>query len=170
MTESSADSDSGNIVEILTQSERDQRILQLRLAGVAVRRIGKQFRMSDKSVLAALDRTLPAVDAVSRARLFKQDLATLDQLQAWWFAQAKTSPTAAGIVLKILERRSQMCGLDAPVRLDPIQITTGGKPQQSSTAQLLAALDAIAKEPQAPVLRLVSDVSDDPPSEPPAAG
>jgi hypothetical protein len=139
-------SDSSNVVEILTPADRDRRVLQLKIAGASVRAIGRQFRMTDKAVLAAVDRGLPTLDSVARARIFKTDLATLDQLQSYWFAQSKNSPIAANIVLRILERRAQLLGLDSPIRLDPIQIVSNGQPPEGSTEALLAALNAIARE------------------------
>jgi hypothetical protein len=142
-----SNTDTENVVEFTT---RDQQVLGLRLAGVSTRKIARELKISDKEVIAALYRALPVIDAAYRARILREELERLDQLQSWWHTQARTSATAAAIVLKIAERRAQMLGLDAPahVRLDPVQIVAGAEPQPYETAALIAALDRIAGERQ----------------------
>jgi hypothetical protein len=135
-------------VEITSPDECDAQVLHLRLAGVSVRRIGRQYGLTDKQVLAALDRTLPTLDAEARARYLRESLGQLDELSSWRYGQAKTSAPAAMLCLRINERKAALLGLDAPahVRLDPVQIIANAGPQQGSTAALIAELDRIAEE------------------------
>jgi len=145
-------SNGGDVVEFLTPADRDQRVMQLRLAGVSIRAIGKEFKLTDRAVISALDRALPVVTAVTRARYLRETLATYDYLQTCWYLQAKSSTSAAALVMEISKRRAQLLGLDAPqhVRLDPVQLVAGGKPDENSTEALLRELNRIAGERDEP--------------------
>jgi hypothetical protein len=141
-----------NVVELTVSSERDQKVLGLRLAGISTGKIGRELGLSNKEVIAALERALPVVDASYRARVLKEELARLDQLQAWWYSAAKTSGSAALLCLRIAERRAQMLGLDAPqhMRLDPIQLVASAAPRENSTAALLRELERVVAEREGP--------------------
>ena len=144
----STNGNAAGAVEITSPDECDAQVLHLRLAGVSVRRIGRQYGLTDKQVLAALDRTLPTLDAEARARYLRESLGQLDELSSWWYGQAKTSAPAAMLCLRINERKAALLGLDAPqhVRLDPVQIIANAGPQQGSTEALIAELDRIVAE------------------------
>jgi hypothetical protein len=160
----STNGNAASAVEITSPDECDAQVLHLRLAGVSVRRIGRRYGLTDKQVLAALDRTLPTLDAEAPARYLRESLGQLDELSSWWYGQAKTSAPAAMLCLRINERKAALLGLDAPqhVRMDPIQIIANAGPQQGSTAALIAELDRIAEERQrsVPGLLVEGDPSD----------
>jgi hypothetical protein len=133
----------------------DQHILQRHLDGLSIRRIAREFRMSDRAVNEALDRALPPLDAGLRQRLYRADLARLEELLGYWQAKAlEGSATATGLVLKILERRASLTGIDAPInmRLQVIEQTSEQEP--TSTEALLAEFNRIAEERPAKTLRL----------------
>lgn len=138
-------SDSTEIAELVTEVELDSKILQLRLAGMSIRRLAKEFRMHNAAVLDSLDRSLPPLDHETRVRLYREDLSRLDDLLMAFYAQAKEgNPVSAGLCLRFLERRAEMLGSDAPQRVD---VVLGRKAEQGgSTAKLLEALDRIAAE------------------------
>jgi hypothetical protein len=123
-------------VEIRSPGERDAQFLQLRLAGVSIGTIAHRYKVRERVVLKALDKLLPTLDAATRARYLRESLGTLDMLQSWWTSEAKRSATACSLVLKIQEQRSTLLGLNAPIRLDPIQVVAAAAPEESST-QLL---------------------------------
>jgi hypothetical protein len=158
--------ENGSDVEALESAERDQQILQLKLSGVSTKQIGKRFHLSDRAVASALDRVLPQLDSVERARYWKASVATLDMLQSWWTAEAKSSPAACTLLLKILEQRSMLLGIQAPVKLD-LQLAASAEPTQTSTQLLVAALDRIAAEGSPGGLQ-PADVEAEQPPEPPA--
>jgi hypothetical protein len=137
-----------NVIELTTQSEIDERVLALRLAGIGTTRIARELKLrGTKEVIEALERALPTVDASYRSRILREELARLDQLQSWWHDAARTSAPAAAILLKIAERRSMMLGLEPQhIRMDPVQIVSGNQPQEGSTAALLAEMDRICAE------------------------
>lgn len=135
------------VVEILAPIERDQAILQLRLSGVSVARLARQYHLTERAVCRILDKLLPVITPETRARYLRESLGTLDQLQSWWTADARSSPAAAGLLLKIQEQRSTLLGLNAPMRLDPIQIVAAATPERgSSTQDMLDALNRIVRE------------------------
>jgi hypothetical protein len=139
-----------NVVDILPQAQRDEQILTLRLSGVSVAQIGKKYRLSDKAVLRVIDKLLPTLSAASRARYLQTSIATLDLLQSWWTAEARTWTAACSLVLRICEQRNQLLGLFAPVRVGPIEIVNAAQPQPEggSTQELIDALERISRERQ----------------------
>jgi hypothetical protein len=161
--------DTSNVVQILGPSERDAQVLALRLAGHSIRKIAVEFRMTDKAILESLDRSLPCLDASTRARYLRESLAELDELKSWWHARAKESASAAAIVLKIGERRSALLGLDAAQtsRMDPVQVVEEAAPSESSSSALLRELNRIAGE--RPARSVVVDEHEATPPADPAA-
>jgi hypothetical protein len=158
--------DGTNIFELTAPAERDAKILALRLAGVSIRKIGREYKMTDAAVLESLDRSLPCLDAHTRARYLRESLAELDELKSWWHLRAKDSPAAAAIVLKIAERRAAMLGLDQPAATRVEIITSQSADSPDSMAQLEAALAAVANErPAARQIEHEAEVAPDPPPE-----
>jgi hypothetical protein len=146
-----SDSNNGNVVEIQT---RDQLIMQARLKGESVAVIAKRHKVQERVVLSILDKLLPTLSSSTRAQYLRLSISQLDALSAYWWERAETSPTAATLVLKINESRRQLLGLDAPTRLDLVQILSSAKPEQTSTDELLDALNRIANEKSVSGLQL----------------
>jgi hypothetical protein len=69
---------------------------------------------------ASLDRTLPKIDNEARRRYVALDLNRLDELLKVFFARAieNVDAQAGLLVVKILERRALVLGLDSPQKLD----------------------------------------------------
>jgi hypothetical protein len=153
----------GTVVEFLTLAERDQQMLQLRLAGVSITTIASRYKVKPKTVMTALDSLLPSLNNETRARYLKESIAACDLLTSWWWAQSRTSLGAAALILKIQERRAALLGLDTPAQVRVDLAVAGAGPQQSSTAELLEALDRIAGEkPASGTLELVASEPDPP--------
>src|SRR5262249_50378721 len=100
----------------ISDDGRDDFILQERLAGRSARSIGKQLSLSVGEVNAALDRTLPHIDNAARLRHISLDLSRLDELLKVFLSRAieKMDASAGLLVVKILERKSALLGLDQP--------------------------------------------------------
>ena len=111
---------------------RDDFILQERLSGKSARAISKQLRCTVGEVDASLDRTLPKIDNDARRRYVALDLNRLDALLKTFFALAieKADAQAGLLVVKILERRALLLGLDSPQKLDIIQVQAKDAPTQ----------------------------------------
>jgi hypothetical protein len=137
---------SSNVI-VLHDDDQDRKILQVRLAGTSIRKIGREFGLTDKQVLASLDRSLPSLTPETRIRLFKEDLARLDELMIHWYALAQTGhATATTLCVKLMERRAQMIGADAPVHMRVEVVDQSATEQSSSTDILLRELNRIAAE------------------------
>jgi hypothetical protein len=137
-----------NVIDIQSPADRDSEMVQLRVAGVGIGRIAKQYGVTERVVLQALDRGLPQLGPEARAQYLRRSVGQLDQLSAWWFGAAKTNVAAAMLCLKINERMASLLGLDAAQtsRLDPTRIIEAAEPQGTSTDALLRELNRIAAE------------------------
>jgi hypothetical protein len=105
--------------------DRDDLILEGRLAGRSVPAIAKQYRCASSEVEAVIDRRLNfALDNDMRLKAIKLDVARLEALMLPFFERAtKDRDVAAGtLCVKILERRALLLGLDSPVRIDVTQV------------------------------------------------
>ena len=131
---------------------RDDFILQERLSGRSARAISKQLRCTVGEVDASLDRTLPKIDNDARRRYVALDLNRLDALLKTFFARAieKVDAQAGLLVVKILERRALLLGLDSPQKLDIIQVQAKDAP--SSHERIKQAILSMVEREQ-PVRR-----------------
>jgi hypothetical protein len=109
---------------------RDDFIPQERLAGRSARSISKELRCTVGEVDASLDRTLPKIDNDARRRYVALDLSRLDELLKVFFARAieNVDAQAGLLVVKILERRALLLGLDSPQKLDIVQVQAQEQP------------------------------------------
>ena len=132
-----------------SDDSRDDFILQERLAGRSARSISKELRCTIGEVNASLDRTLPKIDNAARRRYVALDLNRLDGLLETFYKRAiEKADTQAGLlVVKILERRALLLGLDSPQKLDVIQLQTQEAP--SSFDKIREAIMRVAREGRA---------------------
>jgi len=107
-------------VKRLTVMERQVKALQLRVAGATLREIAEQLGYAHPSgaadaIDAALNLTI--IQPVETER--KLDLARLDNLLLMLWVQARAgNGTAIDRILRVMERRSRLLGLDRPLELD----------------------------------------------------
>jgi hypothetical protein len=125
---------------------RDDFILQERLAGRSARSISKELRCTVGEVDASLDRTLPKIDNDARRRYVALDLSRLDELLKVFFARAieNVDAQAGLLVVKILERRALLLGLDSPQKLDIVQVQAQEQP--SSFDKIRDAIMRVAEQ------------------------
>jgi len=125
---------------------RDDFILQERLSGRSARSISKELRCTVGEVNAALDRTLPKIDNDARRRYVALDLSRLDELLKVFFARAieNVDAQAGLLVVKILERRALLLGLDSPQKLDIVQVQAQEQP--SSFDKIRDAIMRVAEQ------------------------
>jgi hypothetical protein len=138
-------SDSGdNVVSLI---DREEAIFKARLSGKSVRRIAHEFHIEIAQVEDIIQRNCPVINIQMRAIALALDLERLDELQETFYSDAvKGDVQAAAILLKIAERRSAYLGIDAPVRVDPVQLLAAAKPRPTSTDLIEAAIRRIAAE------------------------
>ena len=125
---------------------RDDFILQERLAGRSARSISKELRCTVGGIDASLDRTLPKIDNDARRRYVALDLSRLDELLKVFFARAieNVDAQAGLLVVKILERRALLLGLDSPQKLDIVQVQAQEQP--SSFDKIRDAIMRVAEQ------------------------
>lgn len=115
--------------------DRDDTMLEERLAGRSVVAIAKQYRCATSDVDALIDRRL-GFDLTNDLRLkaVKLDCARLEALMIPFFERAtKDRDVAAGtLCCKLLERRALLLGLDHPTqsRVDVYQVEARKAPSQ----------------------------------------
>jgi len=111
---------------------RDDFILQERVSGRSTRSIAKELSLTISEVNASLDRTLPTIDNPARLRHISLDLSRLDRLLETFHKRAieKEDTQAALCVVKILERKAALLGLDSPQKVDIVQLQTQQQPSR----------------------------------------
>src|SRR5262245_31187704 len=115
----------------MDHDDRDDLILDERIAGKSTRAIAKQYRCSSGEVEAAVDRRLNYdLDNNMRLRAIKLDVARLEGLMQPFYERAtKDRDVQAGtLCVKILERRALLLGLDSPTRVDVVQMQAQEQP------------------------------------------
>jgi len=159
---------------------REAAVVQLRIAGNTYDQIETQLGLSGKSAAHRIyRRVLDATVAEPAAELRQLEGARLDALQAqWWPRAVDGNYRAAQIMLKLMERRARLFGLDAPQRVnvnttevdaeivalmdDLAAAATAAAGPAAEHAQLMAALDELNRPPM--ILGYVE--SDDEPGAP----
>jgi hypothetical protein len=131
---------------------RDDFILQERLSGRSARSISKELHCTTADVDASLDRTLPKITNEAKRRIIALDLDRLDELVKVFFARAieKVDAQAGLLVVKILERKAALLGLDSPQKLDVVQVQAQDAP--SGHERIKAAIMSMVEREQ-PVRR-----------------
>lgn len=124
--------------------DRDDALLEQRLAGHSARNIARQHRCTPADVDAAVD-ALPEIDNVFRVRSLKLALEQLDRLMIpFWNRAVVDKDVAAGmLVVKILERKSDLLGINSPTRIDPVSLAIAAQPTPSGTTHKI--YDALAR-------------------------
>lgn len=108
-------------------AERRAKAVAMRLAGADYETIAQKLGYYNRgAAYNDINRALEANVAEQRrsAEILRQEeLQRLDRLQAGaWMAAASGDPKAIDVVLKIIDRRCKLLGLDAPVRHEVITL------------------------------------------------
>jgi len=104
--------------------------LQERLSGRSARSIGKELHCPVSEIDESLDRTLPKITNEAKRRIIALDIDRLDELLKVFFNRAveKVDAQAGLLVVKILERKAALLGLDSPQKLDVVQVQAQKEP------------------------------------------
>lgn len=105
---------SGNQIQ---KAEAAQNIWRLKQQGLSNDQIGQELEMTPSQVSSVLSTTMSKasseLDAVTRQELLALEVARLDELQSTAWLQAINGDTrSADLVLKIIDKRSKLLGLD----------------------------------------------------------
>lgn len=114
------------------QSVRVRTALALRCEGLTFEQIGKRLGVTKQAAHGSVQRELRAVAADRKALAEHQvdfELAQIDSvIRGMSAAAAKGDARAGAVIIKAMERRAKLLGLDAPTKAD---VTSGGKAIQS---------------------------------------
>lgn len=118
------------------QRLRDSEMFQMRLRGYSTREIGESYGCTGDEVRAALKRMVVGMSPRYRADLVEMENERLDALMVVTMDQAmRGSLDHQEMVLKIMDRRAKLLGLDAPTKtthiIDSEKDTDTGKPTSS---------------------------------------
>ncbi|MBP6096147.1 MAG: hypothetical protein KA451_08275 [Methyloversatilis sp.] len=107
--------------EAVTTAQSEEQALDLRRSGASYREIAKALDMSlgnaHRLVKRALNRNLAKCEEIA-VEIRTLELDRLDALQTFlWEKAKKGNATAIDRILKIMERRARLLGLDAPQRI-----------------------------------------------------
>jgi hypothetical protein len=76
--------------------EDENRILQLRLSGLSVRRLAREFKLRETEIIRILDAALPPLNQATKIRLFREDIARLDDLLISFYPEAEPLAKLSG--------------------------------------------------------------------------
>jgi len=99
-------------------SERQRLIMRYRRQGMTVSEIAESLDTTHSQVSNALESAYRALHAEDEATIARQvDLERLDELHsAYWSAAKEGDIKAADFILKTMDRRAKMLGIDAPIQ------------------------------------------------------
>lgn len=126
--------------------ENALKCLQLRAQGYTCRQIAKHLGYKDHSaVVLIIQREVARLPIVEAQEVRRLDYERLDELQAAFMPKAleEAHEGAATVVLKIMERKAKLLGLDAPTKVAQTD-AEGNSIAYSPTQQLLAVIAAKA--------------------------
>jgi hypothetical protein len=107
----------------LTAQERRATAVDRRLEGASFRTIAAELGMSPAGVHKAVTKAMAVVQIgldASAKELKALEAERLDALQAAWWHEALIDPARVGnTMLRLLERRAKLFGLDAPAKVAP---------------------------------------------------
>ncbi len=119
-----------NAVPEPEQLDRELKVLELRRAGLTWQRIAEQVGYADHSgAYLAYKRALKRVLQQPAEELRQAEIDRLDRLQlAAWPNAMKGDNSAIATVLRIMERRAKLLGLDMPVKIaQDVTVWDGGE-------------------------------------------
>ena len=139
-----------NEVELL---QRESEIVELRTEGFVWREIAQRVNMSTAGVAKAYDRALERIIAPAVEQHRTTELDRLDILQrVYWQPAINGNLRAADFVLRVIEKRAKLLGLDAAIKIQTEVVTYDG-------SDLDAEVEKYAKLIEAGTLRYRDDVA-----------
>lgn len=120
--------------------DREKEIIEWRIEGLTWRQIAERVQMSPAGALKAYNRAMvrtlkPAADEMRELELDRLD--TLQQ--TYWRPAVEGNLRAADFILRVIDKRAKILGLDAPTKIQAEVVTYDGG------TNLDAEVDAIAK-------------------------
>jgi hypothetical protein len=139
--------DSADVPVIVDMIDFDTTLYRLRLKGVSIRELARQFKCSQVHVKEAIERACEPIDAFTRGRMLQIELERLESLTlAHSEAALNGDVPATAILIKIAEHRAALAGLfaSAAARVDPVQLVEAGQ-QPNTTEKIQRVLDELSR-------------------------
>lgn len=119
----------------VARAERRKRVLVARLRGDSFRTIAEREKISTSTAHADMSTALADIPRQEADELRQQEEERLNALQAaYWEAALSGNLEAADRVLRIIDRRARLLGLDAPQRME---IAAGDVDLDGTVAKIL---------------------------------
>lgn len=135
---------------LVRAAENERAALSLRKAGATYDAIARQLSMSEEGARAAVKRAVEKLHAAvneSARELRTMEVERCDAIQtALWSKVMKGDERASLVVLKVMERRARLLGLDAP---ETLQVQPGAGEREEHADHLGAlevGLERMAKD------------------------
>jgi hypothetical protein len=107
----------------VSAAQKTEKVLALRLKGLSFSKIGKEVGISKQRAHQVVDEWLQESleELKGKAQELRLiELARLDTLQAGLWARAtRGDPRAIDTMLRVMERRARLTGIDAPLKIIP---------------------------------------------------
>lgn len=122
--------------------DREVRVLELRRMGFTWARIAEQVGYADHTgAYAAYKRAIKRTQQQPADELREQELDRIDRLQlALWPNAMKGNAQAVTTIIRLMERRARLLGLDMPVKIEQDITTWNGDESIDRAVRDLAAL------------------------------
>ncbi len=136
-----------NSARSISAAEKKEKAIRLRLGGLSFAEIGRQLGVSRTMAFKYINSELKELAAKathSAEQLRQMELLRLDKLTtSLWLKAAGGDVYAIDRVLKIMERRAKLTGIDGPQKVAPVMPGGDDPYQNMSTEDLNAAIDSI---------------------------
>lgn len=107
--------------------DREREIVELRTEGYVWREIAERVNMSTAGVYKAYNRAMTRVIAPSIEEHRELEMDRLDNLQrTYWQPAVNGNLRAADFVLRVIDKRAKLLGLDAPMKVQAEVVTYDG--------------------------------------------
>lgn len=134
--------------------EQDQAVFAMRLRGASTRETAEALALSKAEVDASMRRMVVELTPSLRSDLVSLEMERLDAMLAARMDRAiKGDDGAAEMVLKMMERRAKLLGLDAPVKTVAV-VKAEERPEDERTPadKMLRKLQEVAGSSDGPII------------------
>lgn len=142
--------------------DKELRVLELRRMGMTWQRIAEQVGYADHTgAYAAYKRAIKRTLQQPADEIREQELDRIDRLQlALWPNAMKGNSQAVSTIIRLMERRARLLGLDMPVKIEQDITTWNGDESIDRAVRDLAALlraNATNSTSESPMAREISE-------------
>ena len=125
------------------QINREREIVEWRIEGLTWRQIAERVGMSPAGTLKAYNRAMVKTLKPATDELRELELDRLDTLQqTYWQPAVAGNMRAADFILKVIDKRAKLLGLDAPTKIQAEVVTYDGSDLDREVDAIARIIDA----------------------------